>query len=144
MLPNIHHIQSNGKTYSFHVEQDLTVPCPACGCAACGREGYLWYMDEEKKITLVYDAAELEHFMSRFLEQNQLNYADLPDFIRAWNEDRDWVVFSNYEGAELNPADFKRAILLLELVIESPEDKQLWEALLAYAEKAQPLWILHS
>lgn len=144
MQPNIHHIQSNGQHYYFHVEQDLTAPCPACGCAACGREGYLWYIDEEKKITLVYDAAELEQLMSRFLVQNQSNYAELPDFIRAWNEDRDWVVFSSYEGAELNLADLKRAIELLEPVIESPEDKQLWQALFAYAEKAQPLWILHS
>ena len=93
-------------------------------------------------MSLVFDGGLLEHMISHFLEQEQTDYACLPDFIRAWNEDRDWALFSSYEGTALNPTDFKRAIQLLELVIESPEDKQLWEALFASAKKGQQLWLL--
>ncbi|WP_420571989.1 hypothetical protein [Kordia sp.] len=126
----IEHYKSEGINFTFHVRKNTAAPCPHCGIPACGKEDILWYKDEGKRIAIIYDGSNLDMLIEDFLTQNnhQIDYSELPDFIRAHNELRDWADFDSLHGYPLDIDDFLVCLTLL-FTVRSLEKWNLQEEL---------------
>jgi len=103
----------DGTKFDFHVVKNLTRPC-ICGIPACGREAALWYEKETKSIALIFDGGFLESMISKFLEQNKVDYKLLPEFIQEWNESKGWEDAWFDQICLLNIEDFLKSLDLIE------------------------------
>ncbi len=111
----LHKIKSNGKEYIFNVINNFTEPCPQCGVPACGREDIIWFENNEKKEAIIYDGSYFELAIEAFfLENSEIKYENLPNFLKEWSELRGWVKCYDYNGYELDVNDFLKSIALLK------------------------------
>lgn len=106
---------SEGINFKFHVRKDMTEPCSCCGIPACGREDILWYENQGKRITIIYDGSDLDLTIGDFLTKNnnQIAYQKLPNFIKENNEASGWTDCDDYHGYNLDFDDFLTALELL-------------------------------
>lgn len=111
----LHEVNHQGKTYTFHVLKNTTEPCPQCGIPACGKENILWYESEGKRMAIISDGENMDlaigEFLKRYLPNNE--YASLPKFVKEQNESKGWYEAWNYDGFELDIDDFLASLKLL-------------------------------
>lgn len=116
-MGRIHTVESNGIKYSFRVIADLTQPCPQCGVPACGKENYLWYAQEGERYAFIFDGGLFDLMGEEYFSKNitKVNYAQLPQFMKEWNEHRGWEDCWDFNGYELGIEDFIQSLNLIKI-----------------------------
>lgn len=111
----LHEIESDGKKYIFEVIKNTTEPCPHCGVPACGKEGIIWYEEDGKRISIIFDGGYFDLAGEEFFNNNKIiEYDSLPEFMKEWNESRGWVDCWDYDGYEIGIDDFLKSLELLK------------------------------
>lgn len=111
----LHEIESDGKKYIFEVLKNTTEPCPQCGVPACGKEDIIWYEENGKRISIIFDGGYFDLAGEEFFNNNKIiEYDSLPEFMKEWNESRGWVDCWDYDGYEIGIDDFLKSLELLK------------------------------
>jgi hypothetical protein len=96
--------------------RNTTEPCSQCGVPACGRENIPWYEEQGYRLAYIFDDGyfdlALGEYFSHFIHPK--NYADLPRFMRDWNELKGWEDSDEIYGFDLEIDDFITAVRLLK------------------------------
>ncbi len=106
----------NKEHFTFHVEKNLTEPCPECGVPACGKEDFFWYEKEGKRMALVLDGSYLDLVIQDYFKTSyeKNTYASLPKFLRESNECIGWSEADDFGETELEIDDLLTAITLIQ------------------------------
>jgi hypothetical protein len=69
--------------------------CPVCGISDCGNEQYLWAEFDNQKKAIKFGRDTFGSFLDRCYEDKltEEEYQKLPEFIKEYNECRDWAAF---------------------------------------------------
>lgn len=100
----------------FNVMTDLTKPCPHCGIPACGKEAWLWtHVPDETPVAVMFDGSLFDVMSEDFfsLHITSLVYADLPGFMKEWNECYGWNEFEGYESRPILPEELSASLKLI-------------------------------
>lgn len=133
-------IEVNGMEYEFMVYANYMDVCPVCGAYACGsNERYLWFEQEGKRHTIIFDDRIFDALSDIVfaVEQTQESYALLPQYFRDWNECTGWEDFDNLEGFVL---DIDELLAFLHLANNRKLDEAsqaMFEGILEHVEKAK-------
>ena len=111
----LYEIESNGEKYIFNVIKNTTKPCPQCGVPACGKEDIIWYEENGKRISIIFDGGYFDMAREEFFKKNikVIEYDSLPEFMKEWNELRGWEDSWDYNGYEIGIDDFLKSLDLL-------------------------------
>lgn len=100
----------------FNVMTDLTKPCPHCGIPACGKEARLWtQVPDEIPVAVMFDGSLFDVMGEDYFSLHiaSLAYADLPGFMKEWNECYGWNEFEGYESRRILPEELSASLKLI-------------------------------
>ena len=102
--------------FNHKIIHNYTEPCPHCGIPACGRDDMLWYEENNKRITIVFDGGHFDLELQAFFKQNKkkLDYNTVTIFMKEWNEARGWSDSDDLNGEKLDIADFQHTLKLIK------------------------------
>lgn len=107
---------------NWNVVIDCVELCSYCG-AACSGTFLIWYVEDGSRLAFETDQNSLEEPMREWvgsaLESDE--YAQLPSFVREWNEGRGWADFMG-DGGVVERDDLLNLILGLGGRIKPGDD----------------------
>ena len=86
------------------IVKDHSVPCGYCGIN-CSGEFYIWFEENQKQMTILIDSGTFSSFLCGHTETEKhkiLNYDELPEMVKEFNEDRSWAAFESDRGEVLD------------------------------------------
>jgi len=105
--------------HEFELTKDLTEPCPCCGIPACGREAFLWYYSEARRISIMFDGGDLDYLIET-LEGYKFDDKS-PLFLSQLNTHEGWRECAEIEGSEIEITDFIESLNILKQQSNAPK-----------------------
>jgi len=112
----LHHVELDGKRYTFHIIKDMREPCGGCGVLDCGKENILWYEEYNQRISIFIDTSYFDLAIEEFFEErsSRSEFNSLPSFMKDWAQRKGWEDYDDYsDGYSLDIDDFLTSLKLL-------------------------------
>ena len=112
----LYEIESNGDNFVFNVVKNTTKPCFCCGVAACRKEDILWYEENNKRISFIFDGGLFNMALEATLKKTLklVNIESLPNFMKEWSLCSGWEYCWDYNGHSIEIDDFIKSLNLLK------------------------------